>query len=335
MKKLIYALSIVVIIMSCKEEVPKDYVTLSGKITNQNPDSLLIYAGKYEKKIKVNADGSFSDTLKVATGSYRLFDGGEYANLYLMNGYDLQLTVDTKEFDETISFTGNGAEVNNYLAVKALLQEEVLLDEEMFILEKPMFELKAEEVRGSFSELLNKIQHADTSFVSKQTKSNDGFIDYVFKRYEDKVFWRTVLAKGTISPKFVDYENFEGGTSSFDDFKGKYVYIDFWATWCRPCIYEIPYFLAIEKEYHDKNIAFVSISLDRESAYETWKEMVVDKELTGVQLYAKRDPIFTQAYRVTTIPRYVLIDPNGNIVSSDAPNPSSEYLKILFDELKL
>ena len=335
MKKLIYALSIVVMIMSCQEEVPKDYVTLSGKITNHNPDSLLIYAGEYKKKIKVNADGSFSDTLKVVPGSYRLFDGGEYANLYLMNGYDLQLTFDTKEFDESINFSGYGAEANNYLATRALLQEEVLLNKEMFMLEKPMFEVKSEEVRGNFSELLNKIQHVDTSFVSNQTKKDDGFIDYVFDRYEDKLYWRTVLAKGTKSPKFVDYENFEGGTSSLDDFKGKYVYIDFWATWCRPCREEIPYLIALEKEYHDKNIAFVSISTDRESAYETWRKMVVDKELTGVQLYAKRDPIFTQAYRVTTIPRFVLIDPNGIIVSSDAPNPSSEDLKILFDELKL
>ncbi len=335
MKKLIYVLGITFLSISCMNETSKDYMTLSGKITNQNSDSLLVYSGPYKKNIMVNTDGTFSDTLNVTTGSYRLFDGGEYANLYLMNGYELQITFNAEEFDETIKFTGSGAEVNNYLAKKALLQEKVLLDDDMFILEKPMFEVKSKEVKNDFGELLSKIQNVDTSFVSQQNKGNDRFMEYVSIRYEDKLYWRTVLAKGTESPKFVDYENFEGGKSSLDDFKGSYVYIDFWATWCRPCKVEIPYLKALEKEYNDKNIVFVSISTDRESAYETWKKMVTDKELTGVQLYSKRDPIFSGAYKVTTIPRFVLIDPDGYIVSSNAPKPSSGKLKELFDELKL
>merc|ERR1711916_38022 len=67
------------------------------------------------------------------------------------------------------------------------------------------------------------------------------------------------LMKGMPSPKFVNYENNAGGKTSLDDLQGKYVYIDVWATWCGPCIQEIPSLKKIEKQYHNKNIEFVSI----------------------------------------------------------------------------
>src|SRR5690606_24488004 len=71
------------------------------------------------------------------------------------------------------------------------------------------------------------------------------------------------LVKGNPSPKF-NYENHKGGTTSLDDLKGKFVYIDVWATWCGPCKAEIPFLKEVEKKYHGKNIEFVSISIDNE-----------------------------------------------------------------------
>ena len=165
MKKLIYALSIALVVLSCKEEAPKDYVTLSGTITNQNSDSLIVRSQTYSKKINVSPDGSFSDTLKVEAGNYNLFDGSESTTIYLKNGFDLNLTIDTKEFDETVSYTGTGAEANNYLAATALLQETVFDDTEMFKLEKSMFDTKMEEVNSSFKKLLKETKNLDTSFV--------------------------------------------------------------------------------------------------------------------------------------------------------------------------
>ena len=58
------------------------------------------------------------------------------------------------------------------------------------------------------------------------------------------------------------FENYAGETSSLEDFKGRYVYIDVWATWCGPCKKEIPYLKAIEEKFHNRNIEFVSISVD-------------------------------------------------------------------------
>ena len=171
--------------------------------------------------------------------------------------------------------------------------------------------------------------------------SDDEFKNKLTAKY-DKV---KKLAKGMPSPKFENYENHKGGTMSLEDLKGKFVYVDVWATWCGPCIREIPSLKAVESEYHDKNIEFVSVSVDRGSDYEKWMEMVNDKELGGTQLFADKtykggaiadiNTNFIRDYAIEGIPRFILIDPEGNIVDADAPRPSNPKLRTLFDELKI
>jgi len=139
--------------------------------------------------------------------------------------------------------------------------------------------------------------------------------------------------KGTPSPKFTNYENYNGGTTSLDDLKGKFVYIDVWATWCGPCKVEIPHLKEVEKEFHDKNIAFVSISVDKEGAHEAWKKMIAEKEMGGIQLFAGTDFKFTEEYQIDGIPRFILIDDKGNIVNPDAPRPSNPKLKEILNDL--
>lgn len=145
------------------------------------------------------------------------------------------------------------------------------------------------------------------------------------------------LAKGSPSPKFVDYENNAGGKTSLDDLKGKYLYLDIWATWCGPCIGEIPSLKKVEKQFHDKNIEFVSISIDRIKDHEKWKKMIVDKELGGLQLFADSDwkSQFITDYMIKGIPRFILIDPQGNIISANAPRPSDEKLVKTLKSLNL
>ena len=147
----------------------------------------------------------------------------------------------------------------------------------------------------------------------------------------------TALKKGNPSPKFIDYKNHAGGKVSLDDLKGKYVYIDVWATWCGPCIKQIPHLQKIEKQYHDKNIEFVSISIDKQSDYEKWETMVKEQNLGGIQLFADKNwnSAFVQAYNIQGIPKFILIDTAGNIVEANAPRPSSPKLIELFNEYNL
>jgi thiol-disulfide isomerase/thioredoxin len=145
------------------------------------------------------------------------------------------------------------------------------------------------------------------------------------------------LSKGSASPQFTDYENYAGGTTSLKDLKGKYVYIDVWATWCGPCIAEIPSLKKLEKEYHGKNIQFLSISIDTEDAYDKWKEMVKEKELGGIQLMADNnwESKFVEDYMIKGIPKFILLDTEGNIIEANAPRPSDENLIVLLNNLNL
>lgn len=143
----------------------------------------------------------------------------------------------------------------------------------------------------------------------------------------------TKLTSGSPSPKFSNYENFNGGTTSLDDFKGKVTYIDIWATWCLPCRGEIPALKELEKKFHGKDVAFVSISIDQNK--DEWKEFVKSEDLKGVQLFAENafDSQFIQDYGIRQIPTFIIVDKEGKIVNADAPRPSSDEITGLLEGL--
>jgi thiol-disulfide isomerase/thioredoxin len=173
---------------------------------------------------------------------------------------------------------------------------------------------------------LTRIDDADiqnelkTSFLSASTNPlHSEFINNMYAQIVE-------TGKGRPAPMFENYLSHDGDSVSLSDLKGKHVYIDFWATWCAPCKKEFPYLKKIEKKYHDSNIVFVSISLDKESKKDAWRRMVGEEELSGIQLFADNsfNSAFAEAFQVSAIPRFVLIDKEGKIVSANAPRPSDE-----------
>lgn len=128
------------------------------------------------------------------------------------------------------------------------------------------------------------------------------------------------------------FKDINGKEVALEDFKGKYVYIDCWATWCGPCKAELPYLKKLEEKYKDRNIVFVSISSDKD--VEAWKKMVTMDKLGGIQLNIGTDRSFHTAMKINTIPRFMLIDPEGYFVSDNAPRPSNSQIEILFNKFK-
>jgi thiol-disulfide isomerase/thioredoxin len=133
--------------------------------------------------------------------------------------------------------------------------------------------------------------------------------------------------------------NFEGTTVdgkkvTFSEFKGKVVLVDVWATWCGPCKKEIPALKQLEEEMHGKDVVFVSYSVDKPKDLEKWKKFVADEKLGGVQLFGPSDfssPICID-YKINAIPRFLVFDRKGNIVTIDAPRPSAPELKTLLNK---
>lgn len=124
---------------------------------------------------------------------------------------------------------------------------------------------------------------------------------------------------GRVSPNFRAVD-IEGKEWTLLDFRGKYVYIDMWATWCGPCKQEMPYLKQLEKQFEDASIVFLGLSVDRDKS--KWEEMVGSGNLTGVQLYLGTQSSFQEAYRAESIPRFILLDKDGVIISNDMSRPS-------------
>lgn len=114
-------------------------------------------------------------------------------------------------------------------------------------------------------------------------------------------------------------------------FKGKYVYIDLWASWCVPCCKEVPSLQKLEQDYENKNIAFVSISLD--ANLDAWMAKMKELKMHGNQLETGGSG-FEKLMNVTGIPRFLLYSPEGKLLQLNAPRPSSAQVRQMFDDLK-
>jgi thiol-disulfide isomerase/thioredoxin len=309
-----------------------NYVTFQAEIANRNNGFINIISsnGTLIKRITLNKKGIFKDTLKVKEGMYRMNDGEESTDLYLKNGYNLKLKMNAKEFDESIVYSGTGSLENNILAKKAL-EFEQFYDTNFRELDELAFEKMKNDIRDKTTNQLND-DRLNLNFVEAEKANTEKALSklskyYVRVRSENKL-------NNTMSAPF-DYENHKGGNIKLADLAGKYVYIDVWATWCGPCRAEIPYLQKTEEEYHDKNIVFVSISIDVLKDHDKWKTFVTDKNLGGIQLFADKDynSDFIKSYGVTSIPRFILIDPTGKVIKGDASRPSDPELKEELDKL--
>jgi len=298
MKFFLKCILVLTVFSSCTK-TKKNYLTISGKVENQIYDSIMIYdfKDKSKKIIQLASDGSFKDTLKVTDGFYGLNIGRNYKKIFFQNGDEIVVNVDAKNYQESLSFSGKGSEEIN-LSEKIFIENSLLFQEEGWLdVSENDFKNRMDRHFGSFDSLLNT-KSIDSIYANvKKKEINDKGYYYTF--YEENNYIKNELIKGKPSPKFIDLPNYQGGFTSLDDFKGKYVYINFWGTACPPCFKVLPFFKDVVEKYKNRNIEFVSVSFENKRSLGDWHRVLKEYDLTGVQLYTNfMTDEFIKAYRV-------------------------------------
>lgn len=136
----------------------------------------------------------------------------------------------------------------------------------------------------------------------------------------------------------------DGSQKSTTDFRGKLLVIDFWATWCGPCLQGAPKFKEIGNRYRSDKVEFISVSIDNKQS--TWKGFLEQNNWSGEHYWMgmnKENPLFSFLYKevddegrpmvIIGVPKYVIISPEGMILDHEAEFPTNpkfeEHIKRL------
>ncbi|MFZ4543667.1 MAG: TlpA family protein disulfide reductase, partial [Saprospiraceae bacterium] len=305
----------------------KNYLNISGKISNYDKDSIVIknINQSYTKKFKVEKDGTFGDSMKVAPGPHVIIAAGQYDYLFLKNGFEIKVMLDAKDLSASSKYSGIGSENTNGWKDFFKLEEKLLDEEELSELDSLGLAEAFNKAEKKIDHFFNTSKNLDADALSWLVQYSGNNITQQKRYYFSATQLKRDLPTGSPSPEFNNYENYKGGTTSLKDLRGKYVYVDVWATWCGPCKAEIPNLKKLEESYKGKNIEFVSISVDdprrtgggsMDAVKVKWKAMIADKKMGGIQLLADNNwnSDFVKQYKINGIPRFILIDPDGKVV---------------------
>ena len=155
----------------------------------------------------------------------------------------------------------------------------------------------------------------DSTLINAVKNSGDAKIETL-----EKI---SFLSKGEKAPDFY-LSDINEKYYTLQDFKGKMIYLSFWATWCSPCIKTLPKKNDIIRKYENKQIEFINVSFDTEK--DKWEKSIKDYNISGLNLICKGnwEDVLKTNYYIQGIPKYVLINKNGEIIDSDAPSPGNK-----------
>lgn len=155
------------------------------------------------------------------------------------------------------------------------------------------------------------LRQTKTDFAGTQIAGKlDGLIAAITKQQADDA----ALAVGQTFPAFAE-QDLAGQPLSLEQYKGKVVLVDFWATWCGPCVAELPNVLAAYQKYHDRGFEIIGISLDKSrdelTAFIKEHKMAWPQYFDGLGWKNK----LAQQYGINSIPATFLVGPDGKIVA--------------------
>eukprot|EP00388_Colpodella_angusta_P008439 GDKJ01023082.1.p2 GENE.GDKJ01023082.1~~GDKJ01023082.1.p2 ORF type:complete len:369 (+),score=27.06 GDKJ01023082.1:2108-3214(+) len=351
MKKLSYLILLVVGLAACKD---KTKFTVNGKFENAGTDRKVYLYGMSSTTMAVldsttlSEKGEFKFT-RVAPEAdfFRINIGDKEYIIVAKNGDEIKLNADLK--DKNAAYTINGAEEADKLTEFNTLRHTYAAKIEAI---KNDFDQKVEanpekreallnEITPVYTKAVEDLNAAVVKFANDNTKSLVSFyaislvnptgneaamVKYAenvdenlkknsaVKSFVDRVAKLKAVQVGQMAPDF-SINSIDGKTIKLADFKGKFVLIDFWASWCAPCRAENPNVVKAYQKYNSRNFTILGISLDKDKA--AWAQAIKQDGLTwnhASELADFEGPT-VRLYQVEAIPSSFLLDPTGKIIA--------------------
>ena len=291
-----------------------------------------------------------SKSLKCKESSIQELNLKLFEELCLLYGYSKHEKIE-KIITELLSKT-NLNDINLYVKANTFIKRVVLKDEKI----KEKFKLKvnyskAYELISNYNSLNKELKSylkltcISQMIVQKDSKSSIlNFINNFEKNYPDNPFnqllenYKEQLSDNNIYAEEVlllDHKNNNTTLKKvIEKHLGKIIYIDLWASWCLPCRYKMIDLKKLKQYYSDKKVAFVYLSIDEYK--NDWQLASIEEELTtnsnSFLIKNFKSSKFLNKLKINAIPRYLLIDKNGQMIIEDAPGPDAEEIKEIINK---
>lgn len=354
MKKIIYILSTVALFAACKD---KSKFTIEGKIENPGAERKIFLYGMSNKTMEVldsttlSENGEYRFTRSNENSDfYRINIGPTHEYMAIAkNGDQVKLNADLSSKSNEYQLTGAEdadklMELNRLRNGFAVKIEAIKQDFEQKVAATPDDrERLVEQMSPVYMGLVTQLNNAVAKFANENASSLVSFyaismlnptgneaalVSYAekvgdelkkntaVKTFVDKVKLLKAVQVGQVAPDF-SIPTIDGKTIKLSDFRGKYLMIDFWASWCAPCRQENPNVVKAYNKFKEKNFTILGISLDKDKA--AWTQAIKQDGLTWTHASELNDfeGASVRLYQVESIPSSFLLDPQGKIVARD------------------
>lgn len=248
------------------------------------------------------------------------YDEAKYEGLptqALYDGLVSELQVFDAQFEEISVQYRDASSRNDEATMRAIEDRATLIEKERMDKMLSFVDANTSSVVAPFI-LYNNIQNLEIEKVESSMSNIDPSIhgSTYFVMLKEQVEKLQQVAVGREAPVFSQNDP-DGNPISLDSFRGKYLLVDFWASWCTPCRIENPNLVSAYAKYHEKGFEILGVSLDRDK--NAWLKGIADDNLTWPQVsdlqYWNNEA--SRLYSISSIPASFLLDPNGVIIAKN------------------